>query len=247
MPRIEANRTALVTAAANGIGRACAIAVARTGCDMILFDLEPEGLEATRQCVAEAGVVVEAHVVDCTRMGEVEAALGGRAVDILVNAVGSSARERSCRFEDSTPELWRFVHEVSLVSAMACTRAVISGMKGRGWGRIVSLASDAALRPTVMMAEYAAAKAGVIGFTRALASEYGADGITANVIAPGLIRTRALDNIAPSVLEASFVGTPLARVGEPEEVAHAVTFLIDEMAGYITGQTIAVNGGRTYL
>jgi NAD(P)-dependent dehydrogenase (short-subunit alcohol dehydrogenase family) len=98
-----------------------------------------------------------------------------------------------------------------------------------------------------MMAEYAAAKAGVIGFTRALASEYGADGITANVIAPGLIRTRALDNIAPSVLKASFVGTPLARVGEPEEVAHAVTFLIDEMAGYITGQTIAVNGGRTYL
>jgi NAD(P)-dependent dehydrogenase (short-subunit alcohol dehydrogenase family) len=241
-------RAALVTAAAHGIGRAVALGLARQGHPLLLIDREADALNETAEAARAFGVAVDVAIVDCTSAAAVEAALVKRDdLAVLVNAVGGSARERSCLFADSTPELWLAVHQVSLVSAMLCARALIPAMQRGGYGRIVNIASDAALRPTARMAEYAAAKAGVIGFTRALASELAANGITANAVAPGLTATRALDAIPPETLNFALAEVPLGRIGTVEEVAHAVLFLASEGAGYITGQTIAVNGGRSYL
>lgn len=243
-----ASRTALVTAAAHGIGRAVALGLARQGYRLLLIDRDFDAVNATAKSARAFGMQVDVAIADCTSAAEVAAALTERDdLEILVNAVGGSAREQSCLFADSTPELWLAVHQVSLVSTMLCTRALVPGMQRRGYGRIVNIASDAALRPTARMAEYAAAKAGVIGFTRALASELARHGITANAVAPGLTDTRALDAIPPETLATALAEVPVGRIGTVEEVAHAVMFLASESAGYITGQTIAVNGGRSYL
>ncbi|MFN3727661.1 MAG: SDR family NAD(P)-dependent oxidoreductase [Allosphingosinicella sp.] len=244
----EMKRLAVVTAAAHGIGRAVALGLAREGHPLLLVDREADALDETAEAARSLGTSADVAVIDCTDPAQVDAALGGREdVAILVNAVGGSARERSCAFTDSAPDLWETVHQVSLGSAMLCARAVLPAMQRRSYGRIVNVASDAALRPTSKMAEYAAAKAGVIGFTRALATEFAPYRITANAVAPGLTATRALEAIPRETLKGALADVPVGRVGTPEEVAHAVLFLASERAGYITGQTVAVNGGRSYL
>lgn len=241
-------RHALVTAAAQGIGRAIAIGLAAGGCRLTLIDIEGDPLDVTAQQLREAGAEIDTLRIDCTDADAVATALDGQGpFDILINGIGSSARERSSLFDESKPEVWDFVHDVTLKSAMLCSRAVLPMMRARRYGRIVNISSDAALRPTSKMAEYAAAKAGVIGFTRAIASEFGAHGITCNAIAPGLIRTRALDAIPSSTLETAQREIPVGRLGIPEDVAFAALFLADERSGFVTGQTIAVNGGRSYL
>jgi NAD(P)-dependent dehydrogenase (short-subunit alcohol dehydrogenase family) len=241
-------RTAIVTAAANGIGRAVALLLAAESARLILIDIESNRLAETVEEARALGSSVESAVVDCTSHAAVADSFGRFGpVDILVNGVGSSARERSCRFVDSQPEVWDFVHQVTLVTAMLCSRQVVSGMQQRRYGRIVNISSDAALRPPPMTAEYAAAKAGVIGFTRALAAEFGAHGITVNVVAPALISTRTLDVIPRALLESAKAEIPLGRVGTPEEVAYAIAFLASERASFITGQTLAVNGGRSFV
>ena len=244
----QAGRLAIVTAAGRGIGRAAAIGLAQDGCRLFLADQDATALEETLQAVRALGAEASAAGFDCTSPVAVQAALAPLTdAAILVNGVGGSARERSCAFTDSAPELWQAVHQVSLVSAMLCARAVIPAMQANRYGRIVNLASDAALRPTAKMAEYAAAKAGVIGFTRALATELAPHAITVNAVAPGLTDTRAIAQIPAETLHGALSDVPLGRVGTPEEVAHAIRFLAAEEAGYITGQTIAVNGGRSYL
>lgn len=241
-------RLAVITAAAHGIGRAVALGLAHDGCRLLLIDQDREALARTLEDVAAVGTQAHSMIIDCTSQADVEKSLRGiDDVAILINGVGGSARQRSCAFVDSSPELWLHVHQVSLVSAMLCARALVPAMQRRQYGRIVNIASDAALRPTAKMAEYAAAKAGVIGFTRALATELAPFGITANAVAPGLTATRAIEQIPPETLHTALADVPLGRVGTAEEVAHAVRFLAAEEAGYITGQTVAVNGGRSYV
>lgn len=243
-----AERTVVVSAAANGIGRATALQFAREGANLVLIDLEREGVEATAADARALGVSAQAHTADCTSEEQIQALFRDiGAVDVLVNAVGSSARERSSEFRTSTSDVWRFVYEVTLRSAMLCARQVVPGMCDRRRGNIVNIASDGALRPTAKMAEYAAAKAGVIGFTRALAQELGEFGINVNVVAPGLIQTRTIAQIPESILQSALKDTPLKRVGKPEEVAQAITFLASDRAAYITGQTLAINGGRSFI
>jgi NAD(P)-dependent dehydrogenase (short-subunit alcohol dehydrogenase family) len=247
MVEMAFGRCAVVTGAAGGIGRAIALRLAPQVERLVMLDrdeaLLQESLASVRAIAHDATMVV----VDCTSLDDVTNALADHhSIDILVNGVGSSARERATSFATSSPSLWDFVLQISLHSAMVCARAAIPGMQARRYGRIVNISSEAVYRPAPMMSEYAAAKAGVIGFTRALAVEVAGSGVTVNAIAPGLIRTATLDKVPADIIERARGEIPVGRLGEPEEIAHAVEFLTSPEAGYVTGQTLGVNGGRSF-
>jgi NAD(P)-dependent dehydrogenase (short-subunit alcohol dehydrogenase family) len=189
---------------------------------------------------------------DCTNpvtVGEffdrVEVKLG--QVDVLFNNVGQSAREQSGPFVESEESTWRFVLEVSLITAMRASRRVAAGMKERRFGRIINMSSDAAFVGDAGLADYAAAKMGIVGFTRSLARELALDGITVNAVCPGAIRTGAHDRLDPEVLARIISGTPAGFIGTPEDVAALVTFLAADDARFITGQTFLIDGGRWML
>jgi len=246
--RLFENKVAVITAAGNGIGRATALEFAREGARLQLVDIDATALLATAECARQFGATVGTHELDCTSEDQVRRTFERfDTVDILVNGIGSSARERSSEFRSSKAEVWDYVHGVSLRTAMLCARQVVPGMCVRRSGRIVNVSSEAALRPTAKMAEYAAAKAAVIGFTRALAQELANFGITVNVVAPGLTDTRALGQLPPTLIEAAAKEIPLGRIGRPEEIAYAIAFLASPRAAFITGQTLAVNGGRSFV
>ena len=164
-------------------------------------------------------------------------------VDILFNNVGQSGRERAAQFHESQEEVWRFVLEVSLFTAMRMSRLVVPAMRERG-GRIVNMSSDAALVGDAGLTDYAAAKMGIIGFTRSLARELAPHRVTVNAVAPGAIRTRAHDRLTPAVIERIKATTPAGFIAEPEDVAGCVAFLASEDARYVTGQTLLIDGGR---
>lgn len=245
-------RHAVVTGAANGIGRACALDLAAAGADLTLLDIEEQSLDQVRAAIEGVGRRAFALLADCTVAARVEAgfqeareALG--PVDILVNNIGQSARERAGEFWQSEEETWRFVLEISLLSTLRCSRRVVPEMRRRQTGRIVNIASDAALVGDAGLADYASAKMGVIGFTRSLARELAPHGVTVNAVCPGAIRTRAHDRLPSAVLERVRAGVPMAYIAEPEDVAYLVTFLAGPGARYITGQSILVDGGRWML
>lgn len=238
-------RVALVTAAAGGIGAATVRHLAELGMQVAAFDIDGAGLSRLPPSVLT-------HRVDGTdpqkmeaALREVEAELG--PPDILFNNLGQSAREKSSRFDRSDEETWRFVLEISLISSMRLTRAVVPGMAARGWGRIVNMSSDAAFVGDAGLVDYATAKMGVIGFTRGLAREVASQGVTVNAVGPGAIRTKAHQTLAPDVLDRIKAATPMGFVGEPEDVAATVGFLVSDGARFITGQTILIDGGRWML
>lgn len=238
-------RVALVTAGAGGIGAATVRHLADQGMRVAAFDLDPGALAdlpGEVLTVAVDGTDPEAmsHALDTVR-----AELG--PVDILFNNLGQSARDKGSRFDVSDEATWRFVLEISLLSTMRTTRALVPDMTARGWGRIINMSSDAAFVGDAGLVDYAAAKMGVVGFTRALAREVAAQGITVNAVAPGAIRTRAHDTLAPEVLERIKAATPAGFVGAPEDVARTIGFLASDGARFITGQTILIDGGRWML
>ena len=248
----EERRAALVTAAANGIGRACALALARRGADLVVVDRDCAALDSVGEAIAGAGGRAVEVVGDCRDADVVEGAFeraetayGG--VDVLVNNVGQSAREDAGPFVESREDTWRFVLEISLMTALRFSRRAAPGMKARGWGRILNMSSDAALVGDAGLADYAAAKSGLIGFTRSLARELAPHGVTVNAVCPGAIRTQALGRLPADMADRVRLGSPMRRIGEPEEVGELVAFLAGDGGGYITGQTIAVDGGRWML
>ncbi len=243
-------RVAVVTGAASGMGLATARALAARGDQVALLDLNGE---AARQAAAElrdAGAQVMAAQVDVTDRAAVDAALDEvRAqlgpVAIMVTSAGLDAFER---FTEISAESWDRVLAVNLTGTFHCLQAAVPDMLAARWGRMVTISSSSAQSGAVRMAHYVAAKAGVIGLTRALALELAPKGITVNVIPPGMIDTpmlrRAaaggnigdLDTVAPRMV-------PVRRAGAPEDIAATCAFLCSDAAGFITGQVIGVNGG----
>lgn len=242
-------RIAAVTGAGLGIGRASALCFADEGADLMLLDRDGAALEATAEAARQRGRRVEAYALDATDEAAVVGAFASVRerlgdIDILLNNVGQSARERSREFWESEPATWRFVVDASLFPTLLCSRQVVPLMRARRSGKIVNIASDAALLGSVGQAEYAAAKAGVIGFTRTLARELAPFGVNVNAICPGPIRTRALDLLPQDRMGAAIRNIPMQRVGEPVEIGRVAVFLGCGDSDYITGQSIVVDGGR---
>jgi NAD(P)-dependent dehydrogenase (short-subunit alcohol dehydrogenase family) len=239
------DKTVIVTGGGSGIGSAIAQRFLAEGARVAVIDLDASALTQPAGPARNRLIAVDG---DCTDLAVLEAF--HRSVverfgpaDILVNNVGQSGRERSAPFHESSEEVWRFVLEISLISAMRLSRLVAGAMRERG-GRIINMSSDAAFAGDAGLVDYAAAKMGVIGLTRALAREVAPFGVTVNAVAPGAIRTRAHDRVPAAVIERIKSSTPAGFVGEPEDVAGAVAFLASSEARFITGQSLLIDGGR---
>jgi 3-oxoacyl-[acyl-carrier protein] reductase len=242
-------KIAMVTGAAKGIGAAIAEEFAREGARVALLDLEIAGALALAETLRADGADALALHADVTRSADISRALDavlarwGR-VDVLVNNAGGFAVIRAT--EEITEEEWHAILASNLTSVFLCARAVLPVMKRQRYGRIINLASvvgrGGAVRVT---SHYAAAKAGVIGFTRHLALEVGGDGITVNAVAPGTTATeRVLKARTPEETRRVAEAIPVRRLGEPREIAQAVVFLASDAAAFINGATLDVNGGQ---
>lgn len=245
------NMVAVVTGAGNGIGRACAIAYAREGANVAMFDREADALGESVELVKAEGVRALPVVGDMTKLEEVEAAFAGTRkelgpVDLLVNNIGQTARENYSEFWQAKPETLQFVINVSLMTTLMCSRQVVGDMRERKRGKIVSISSDSAMNGDIGTVDYASAKSGVLGFTRALARELGPFKINVNAICPGPTNTRAMQRIPRDAYERAKNAIPLGELCEPEDIANAAVFLSSDKSRFITGQTLMVNGGRVF-
>ena len=227
---------ALVTGAARGIGAAVAARLCAGGIDVVLADIDEPAVAEQARALGQTPLVLD--VTDFERVAREVPALG--PFTILVNNAGVDDFDF---FTDVTPARWRRVLEVNLEGVLACTHAALPGMQDRGYGRIVNIASEAGRIGAKGNAAYAAAKGGVIAFTKSIARENARYGITANTLAPGPVDTPLLHEMDPRAIEAVTRQTQLGRLGTPQEVAATVAFLASEDAGYITGETLGVSGG----
>jgi len=238
---------AIVTGAAQGIGRATAWELAREGKAVVIADLERElGETAARELVA-GGHRALALETDVSRRGSVEAMVAavlrefGR-VDVLVNNAGIAGR--AAPLCEVTEEDWEQMMAVDLKSVYLCCRAVLPHMLARRAGAIVNVASIAGKEGNPNMIPYSTAKAGVIGFTKALAKEVGSSGVRVNAVAPAVIETGILKQLTPDQVEYMKTKIPLGRFGQPEEVASVIAFLASDKASFVTGQCYDCSGGR---
>lgn len=248
MRRLE-GRLAVVTGAANGIGRASALRFAAEGANLAILDKEVEGLEATAEQARAAGATVLTITGNCADEGVVTEAFkqiyaDAGFIDVLMNNVGQSARERASEFYKSTSEVWRFVLDVSLMSTLIASRQVVPAMRYAGRGKIVNVASNAGMAGEVGISEYAAAKMGVIGFTRSLARELAPFRVNVNAVCPGVTKTRVIDRIPEEILKKIRESIPLGFFAEPEDIAATAAFLASDDSRYMTGQSVVVDGGR---
>jgi acetoacetyl-CoA reductase len=235
-------RVAFVTGGTRGIGLAITKRLSADGYKVAAG--YSGNLDAAAACAKELGVMVVKGNVgnfeDCGRaVAEVNAELG--PIDILVNNAGIT---RDVVFHRMAPEQWSEVIRVNMDSLFNMTRQVIEGMREREWGRVISISSINGQKGQVGQTNYSAAKAGVIGFTKALALENGKKGVTVNCIAPGYIDTEMLQAVPEKVLEGIVAQIPVGRLGRGEEIADMVAFLAGEQAGYVTGSTLTLNGGQ---
>ncbi|WP_431821838.1 3-oxoacyl-ACP reductase FabG [Burkholderia sp. F1] len=238
-------QVAIVTGASRGIGRAIALELARLGATVIGTATSESGASAITATFAEAGVTGRGAVLNVNDAAAAEALIDATvkefgALNVLVNNAGITQDQLAMRMKD---EDWDAVIDTNLKSVFRLSRAVLRPMmKARG-GRIINITSVVGSAGNPGQANYAAAKAGVAGMTRALAREIGSRGITVNCVAPGFIDTDMTKTLPEEQQAALKTQIPLGRLGSPEDIAHAVAFLASPQAGYITGTTLHVNGG----
>ncbi|MFQ5525569.1 MAG: 3-oxoacyl-[acyl-carrier-protein] reductase [Thermoanaerobaculia bacterium] len=238
-------KTALVTGASQGIGEGIARRLSEHGARLILAARSRDKLEALAEELRSQGGEAVAHALDLSEAAVIgdrlaELPEGFSDVDILVNNAGITADNLFVRMD---LDQWERVLRTNLTGAYAVTRALARGMMRRRWGRILNVSSVVGLMGNAGQANYAAAKAGLIGFSKALARELAGRGITVNVIAPGYIRTAMTEDI-PEQSKKDLEGSiPLKRLGEVEDIAAAAVYLASEEAGYVTGHVLNVSGG----
>ena len=236
------NRVAFITGGTRGIGKAISARLKAAGYKVAAGYAGNE--VAAQACASELGVmVVKGNVssfADCAAaIKSVEAEFG--PIDVLVNNAGIT---RDAMLHKMTEEQWNDVIHVNLASIFNMTRNVIESMRERGFGRVINISSINGQKGQMGQTNYSAAKAGMIGFTKALAQENAKKGITVNTIAPGYIDTEMVSAVPKNVLDQIIAGIPVGRLGMADEIARCVAFLAAEDAGFITGATLSVNGGQ---
>ncbi|MGB3682178.1 MAG: 3-oxoacyl-[acyl-carrier-protein] reductase [Rubrobacteraceae bacterium] len=243
---INEGRVAVVTGGGRGIGRAIAVRLANEGAKVaISYRSNEEEAGKTAGLIRDAGAECETFKGDVASSDDVKAlfeavgeSFGG--VDILVNNAGVTRDNIMLRMKEDE---FDDVIQTNLKGTYLCTRAVLRGMVRARWGRIVNVSSVVGLIGNAGQANYAASKAGIIGLTKSVAREVAPRGITVNAVAPGYVETELTGGLPEEVKDQIRAQTPAGRIGEPEEIAEVVAFLAGEGAGYVTGQTIAVDGG----
>ena len=242
-------RVVMVTGAARGIGAAVARAFAADGARVAALDVDDAGIAALVAELQGRGAQALGLRADVTRPADVRSAVDAIAarwgrVDVLVNNAGGFGTVRGAS-EEITDEEWDGILRLNLTSAFLCAKAVLPGMKQRGWGRIINMSSIGGRGAAVLLSShYAAAKAGILGFTRHLALETARAGITVNAVAPGTTATERFRALrTPAETEALVARVPIGRVAEPSEIAECIVFLASDAAAYMTGACLDVNGG----
>ncbi|MBT6567273.1 MAG: 3-oxoacyl-[acyl-carrier-protein] reductase [Candidatus Puniceispirillum sp.] len=239
-------KVALITGASGGIGTAIATALHKQGATVVLHGTRAEALEALKASLGDRAHVCTANLSDREAVaGLIDAATKvAGPVSILVNNAGITRDGLAMRMKD---EDWDSVLEVNMTSTMALCRASLRGMMKARSGRIISVSSIVAATGNPGQTNYAASKAGMIGYSKSLAQEVASRGITVNVVAPGFIATPMTDVLDDAQRESLLTRVPANRLGNPEEIAATVVFLASDEAAYITGATMHVNGGMAML
>ena len=240
-------RVALITGATGGIGAEIAKSLHGQGAEVILTGTRQAVLDDLASSLGGRCHAMTANLSDrddVAGLADRAAEAAGKPVEILVNNAGITRDGLMMRMKD---EDWDTVMEVNLTSAMILSRAVLKGMMKNRWGRIIQMSSIVGYTGNPGQANYAASKAGMAGFTKALAAEVASRGITANLIAPGFISTPMTDALTDDQKTNLLSGVPAGRLGEASEIAAAVAYLASEEAGYLTGATLHINGGMAML